>query len=164
MTETLVKIRFEIGDSFGGPGTETLWAAPITESDQRVFQLRNSPFHTRGINYLDIVLATPIENTYRMFDFVEVIERSGHSTYMLLMLPDDARRSAYWNMLQTLGCSYEGASLTLGGVKHLLYSVDVPPTADLYEVYEILERGDREGVWDFQEGYAYMDEPLPKGQ
>jgi hypothetical protein len=29
-----------------------------------------------------------------MFDFVEVIERGEHSTYMLLMRPDEARRSA----------------------------------------------------------------------
>ena len=164
MAETLVKIHFELdGDGWPGHGTETLWAMPIAENDQRVFQLRNSPFYTRGINYLDVVRATPIENSYRMFDFAEVIERGGHSTYILLIRPDDARRGAYCNMLEALGCSYEGAQIALNGVEHLLYSVDVPPTTDVYEVYEILERGEREGVWMFQEGYANVSEALPKG-
>jgi hypothetical protein len=165
MTETLVKIRFELdGNDWYGDGTETLWAMPITDGELRVFQLRNSPFFMSGINHLDVVRATPVEKSYGMFDFVEAVERGGHSTYMLLMQPDDARRNAYWNMLKTLGCSYEGAHVetSLGG--RLLYSVDVPPTTDLHEVYEILERGEREGVWVFQEGYANVDASSPKGQ
>jgi Domain of unknown function (DUF4265) len=154
MTETFVKVRFELDVSdWHGHGSETLWATPTTESETRLFQIRNSPFFTRGINHLDVVRARKAEND-KMFDFAEIIERSGHSTYMLLMRPDDARHSAYWNMLETLGCSYESGDIDLSIGNRLLYSVDVPPTTDRDEVRDILERGEGSGVWMFQEGYV----------
>ncbi len=68
---------------------------------------------------------------------------------MILMRRADALRGAYWNMLETLGCSYESMEIDLSIGKRLLYSVDVLPTTDLNEVREILERGEAEGVWMF---------------
>jgi hypothetical protein len=165
MTETLVKIRFELdGEEWHGHGTETLWAMPIAGSQRRLFQLKNSPFYVRGISHLDIVRATPTEGSRGMFDFVEVIERGGHSTYMLLIPPDDPRRGAYWNLLQGLGCSYEGAELGFSFGKRLLYSVDVPPTTDLNEVREVLDKGESDGVWMYQDGYVSNPASPPKAQ
>jgi Domain of unknown function (DUF4265) len=89
-------------------------------------------------------------------DFIEVIERGGHSTYMLLIPPAETRLVPYWGMLERLGCSYESMNIKLSVGRRLLYSVDVPPTTDIYEVYEMLERGQDQGVWMFQEGYAHI--------
>src|SRR5882762_537668 len=47
------------------------------------------------------------------------------------------------------------SNLSMG--QRVLYSVDVPPSADIYEISEILERGESDGVWIFQEGYAYLN-------
>jgi hypothetical protein len=158
MPEKLVKIRFELDPSdWHGCGVETLWAEPIAEGECRIFDLRNSPFYAMGVNNLDRVRGKATEG-YLVYDFVEVIERGGHSTYMLLMQPGDARINAFWNRLEGMGCTYESTTRDFGSGRQLLYSVDVPPTSDVDEVYEVFEEGLKEGVWDFQEGYAYIPE------
>ena len=63
---------------------------------------------------------------------------------------------AYWSLLKGMGCSYEGAEIDLSIGRRSLFSVDVPPSADIYEVYKQLERGQRDKVWMFQEGYAHV--------
>jgi len=78
---------------------------------------------------------------------------------MLLMEHEDTRVATFWKMLETLGCSYESTSIDLSIGKRLLYSVDVPAAADLHDVYEMLERGQKEGVWIFQEGFANIPAP-----
>jgi hypothetical protein len=131
-----------------------MWAQPVTGSEWRRFRLMNSPFHARGVSYLDVVRATPLEDR-DIFHF-EVVERGGHSTYMLIMKAAELRVSAYWNSLEKLGCSYEGANIHWEGERRPLYAVDVPPSADIHEVYELLERGENDKVWIYQEGYAHL--------
>jgi hypothetical protein len=76
---------------------------------------------------------------------------------MIIFEPTEARVGPYWNMLEKSGCSYESMTIKLSIGKRSLFSVDFPPSADIYEIYEILERGERDAVWIFQEGYAYLD-------
>ena len=118
----------------------------------------NTPFHVRGVSYQDVVRASPIENS-GVFQFESVVERGGHSTYMLIMQGSKPSVDAYWNVLEKMGCSYESATIHWEGKQRELYAVDVPPSTDLYEVYEMLERGENDKVWIFQEGHAFM----PKG-
>jgi hypothetical protein len=47
-------------------------------------------------------------------------------------------------------CTYEFAD---EGSK-LLYAVDVPPAANIFEVYQILEDGEGLSVWAFDEGHC----------
>jgi hypothetical protein len=158
MIERLVKIRFELDLSdWHAHGSETLWAEPIAENERRVLQIRNSPFFAKGINNLDVVRATFTENSI-VGDFIEIIERGGHSTYMLLIQPAETAVLPYWNALERLGCSYESMYIDLSTGRRLLYSVDVPPTTDMHEAYEILEKGQSQGAWMFQEGYAHIPE------
>jgi hypothetical protein len=49
--------------------------------------------------------------------------------------------------LQALGCSYEE------GPNGLL-AVDVPPEANIFEVYSALEAGESRDVWTFEEGHC----------
>jgi hypothetical protein len=161
MTKRLVKIRFELDLSeWHGHGSETFWGEPVAENEQRILQIRNSPFFVKGINNLDVVRAKFTENDV-VGDFIEVIERGGHSTYMLLIQPAESRILSYWGILEGLGCSYESMHIDLSIGRRLLYSVDVPPTTDIHEVYEMLERGQDAGVWIFQEGYAHAPESPP---
>jgi hypothetical protein len=155
MAERLAKVRFELDASdWHGHGSETLWAESIAETEQQILRIRNSPFFARGINHLDVVKAKFTGDF--VGDFIEVIERGGHSTYMLLIPPAETRLVPYWGMLERLGCSYESMNIKLSVGRRLLYSVDVPPTTDIDEVYEMLERGQDQGVWMFQEGYAHI--------
>jgi Domain of unknown function (DUF4265) len=157
MSGKLIKVLFELDSSdWHGCGAETLWASPIVGTEWRNFRIMNSPFFARGISYRDIVKASALDNDF-IVDFNEVVERGGHSTYMILFEPTEARVGSYWNMLEKSGCSYESTSIKLSIGQRSLYSVDVPPSADIYEIHEILERGKRDAVWIFQKGYACLD-------
>jgi hypothetical protein len=141
----LVRVRFELeADAWHGYGSERLWAEPVAENRYR---LRNSPFYAYGISTEDVVFAKPDASAGLLFEGVSL--RGGHSTYRILSKQglEEVAFRAPWERLQVLGCTYEQAS------PHLL-SVDVPPHADIYAVYALLERGENAGVWDFEEGHC----------
>ncbi|MBN9488404.1 MAG: DUF4265 domain-containing protein [Alphaproteobacteria bacterium] len=155
MADQLVKVRFELDSSdWHGHGSETLWAAPIT-TDPGHFRIANSPFFTKGINHQDVVEAVAGEDR-RVFEFNHVAKRAGHSTYMLIIEADEATFRPYWNMLEEKGCTYESTHIVLSMGRRLLLSVDVPPSANILEVFNVLERGEADSVWLFQQGYAYL--------
>lgn len=159
-----VKVVFELDpkDWHGYPA-ETLWAELVSSRDERRFCLLNSPFHARGVNYLDVVEATPIEGTDLGFLFRDVVERGGHSTYINSAEPDERRLDAYWRLLERAGCSYESGTIDLSVGRRRLLAVDVPPSADLNEVHDILERGEHDKVWMFQEGHRHAAGSRPRG-
>jgi uncharacterized protein DUF4265 len=161
IVQRLVKVRFELDwRDWHGSQDETLWAAFVsTEHDCRQLRLENSPFHATGIAYCDIVKAKPTEDPI-LYEFEQVIARGGHSTYMLLVEEDKEESPKFhscWHLLREKGCSYESAHINFSVGRRLLLSVDdVPPSADLYETYDVLKRGEADGVWMLQEGYAHL--------
>jgi hypothetical protein len=58
---------------------------------------------------------------------------------------DDFQRA--WRPLQNLGCTYEVGD-------RRLFAVDVPQDADIHHVYALLETGEADGIWDFEEGHC----------
>jgi hypothetical protein len=156
MSDVSAKVLFELdsGD-WHGHASETLWAVPLPESEWSKFQISNSPFFTKGVSYLDVVNASPLDDGLT-FKFESIGERGGRSTYMLIMEAHKNRVDTYWNILERMGCSYESAHIQLKDGRRLLCSVDVPPSSDLHDVYEILERGEKDRVWRFQEGHAQI--------
>ena len=138
-TKDLVKIMFELeAGEWHGYSTETLWAEPV---GSHRYRLRNSPFFAFGVSFEDIVFARN-ENGMLCFDGVSI--SSGRSTYRLLLTDKGKGHfEQYWQPLARLGCTYEeGKAL----------AVDVPPNANIDEVYALFEAGEKEGVWDFDEG------------
>jgi hypothetical protein len=157
MAENLVKVRFNLDPrDWHGHGSETLWAAPALESGWRRFQIMSTPFFTMGIGHLDLVTAAASEAD-EIFDFDSIAKRGGHSAFMLLVVPTEKRFEAYWKLVEKMGCSYESMKIELSIGQRLLFSVDVPPSADLEEVVEMLERGSNDGIWVFQVGYKFED-------
>lgn len=155
MVEQLVKVRFKLDASeWHAHGGEMLWATPIAVLTGS-FRIENSPFFTADINYCDVVTATPSDDRI-IFDFERVIERGGHSTYMLIMTADDDKVRAYWSALEEKKCTYESMNTNLSSGRRQLWSVDVPPSANLVEVYSYLEKGEAENIWIFQEGFAHL--------
>lgn len=153
MARQLVKVHFELdAKDWHGHGGEFLWAAPVDNAPEQ-FRILNSPYFTCEINYEDVVKARSTRDEM-VFEFERVMERSGHSTYMLIAETDTPKFPTYLSTLEEKGCSYE--SMDFGMDRRQLLSVDVPPSANIYEVYDILERGKSEGVWMFQEGYAHL--------
>ena len=120
---------------------ESMWAAHVGEAR---YELRNIPTHSRNLSFGDLVEA--IEGPIGLL-VTRVVRKSGHSTYRIFLEASSAGDvfAEEWQAFDDQGCSYESS----GG---RLYAVDVPPTADIFEVYERLERGEARGLWDFEEG------------
>jgi Domain of unknown function (DUF4265) len=140
-----VKVQFSLGPyEHKGIKTETVWAEEITPGK---FRILNSPFFVFGISAADIVSA---EKCDQVFEFKEVISRGGHSTYRLFLQggrtinsPDFQLR---WKALSELGATFENAD------DHFV-SIDIPPERDIAEIYKLMENGEEEGIWVFEEAH-----------
>jgi hypothetical protein len=53
-------------------------------------------------------------------------------------------------MLEMLGCTYESGYIGQGTI----YSIDVPDATDICRVYSILEDGQKNSIWIFEEGHV----------
>lgn len=148
MSDSLVTVEFKLegpDSEWHGLGVETLWAVQL-EPD--LFRLDNIPLYIYEVSFNDVVKAEPGE-VDGMFVFVEVVSRGGHSTYRIFVEEetDESRFNEHWQPLEALGCTFER-----GDEKFL--AVDVPKSADIYAAYELLEHGEDEGVWAFEEGHC----------
>jgi len=147
----LVKIVFNLpsdGDSFE---TESLWAEPLPGG---LYRLRNVPFFVRGFSECGIIQAVESDGQLKV---TGVAERGGHSTYRIF-LPKNTTEEQFaqrWIALSHLGCTYERATSRL-------IAVDVPPKSDVYAVYSVLEQGEHNGLWEFEEGHC--GHPLRDGK
>jgi hypothetical protein len=123
------------------------------------YVLDNSPFYAFGISFDDVFLA---EQKDGELIFSQVIRRGGHSTYRI-KLPvgcDHEYFLKHWTELDALGCTFEGSSAT----PQRLYSIDVPPTSDVFEVYRVLEEKEQQKFWSFEEAHYWrsrLEKPGP---
>jgi Domain of unknown function (DUF4265) len=123
--------------------TESVWANPLPEG---LYRVRNVPFYALGVSCEDVVWA---ELDGDMLSFRGVVRRGGHSTYRFFLLGGitEPQWEPYWQPLEEIGCTYEQ------GIARF-FAVDLPPEADLYKAYELLDRGERAGVWGFEEAHG----------
>lgn len=135
------KIIFKLENNWHKQGTETVWASKLSNNQYRI---ENVPFYAKGISYGDIV---KINSKGDDLHFSEVVEKSKHSTYRIYLMPEisNERFKEFWNGLQVIGCTYEKADKNL-------YAIDVPSETNIYKAYELLEKGEKKGIWDFEEG------------
>ena len=77
------------------------------------------------------------------------MKRGGHSTYRAFLAEQTTEEqfNKDWVPLGELGCSYERAT-------QRLIAVDVPPHANVYGVYDVLQNGKRDRFWEFEEGHC----------
>jgi hypothetical protein len=142
----LRKLRFNFeSDAWHGRASETLWVEAVGNGKYR---LRNSPFFAKGLSFQDIVIAR--EEDQELI-YVSTMVSSGHSTYRATLRDGGSRPlfDKYWEPLQKLGCTFESASPAIN-----LISIDVPPSADIRAVYRLLETGESDQVWEFEEGHC----------
>lgn len=139
--EHVVEVLFKLDPHQArGMRSECLWAEQV---DDRRFRLRNTPMYVSGVSFSDVVFARERRGLHY---FSGVSIRGGHSTFRILVdAAAEKRFPEYWQRLRRLGCRYEGG--------RPWYAVDVPPTVKLGEVYSVLEQGEADGVWHFEEGH-----------
>jgi hypothetical protein len=139
----LVKVILDLSKDNGPVATESLWAEPAGDC---LFRLRNVPFFAYGFSERDMV---KVEESDGKFVVTGVEERGGHSTYRIF-LPTETTEEKFARdcaPLEKLGCTYERA------IRRLV-AVDVPPRSDVYAVYAALEHGEKDGLWEFEEGHC----------
>ena len=149
MTSDLVKVRFDLDPAdWHRTPSESLWAKPLgSDMQPGAYELENTPFFAKGVSFLDIIRAAPDAHgglTYR-----GVVAHSGRSTYRIIV-NDPAGFDVLWRELESFGCTYESADFE----ERTLYAVDVPENANLYAAYEVFKKGERQGIWLFEEGHA----------
>jgi hypothetical protein len=137
-----VKVLIEIPEGDSPYRTESLWAQKLGPLG---YKLDNIPFVAYGYSYQDVVAAQEENDVLIVTD---VIARGGHSTYRLFLAEgldaSDQRFENTWQKLADLGCVYEVAT-------QRLLAVDVPPGADIFRVYSLMEAGEAVGLWEFEE-------------
>jgi Domain of unknown function (DUF4265) len=142
-----VKVRFTLApeDRAYGVDAESLWAEIVSDGRYRI---DNIPFYVYDVSLGDTVGGDLVDDRIAC---PEVLERGGHSTYRVLVKHDAGFESKsftdFWRELERLGCSYEVA-------KRCWIAIDVPPATDVFAVYRILETGENDGAWSFEEGHC----------
>ena len=153
----LIRVAFDLPREPENPdwppsSAETMWAALVGP-----FRgvLQNVPFYAKGIAYNDTVeFAVAIDSD--VVEFVRVVAHSGHSTYRILILTDQASAfEEWWPKLGALGCTYERADEALVGI-------DMSPAVNVHKAYRVLEHGEKVGIWGFEEGYYYQPDEMER--
>jgi hypothetical protein len=109
------------------------------------------PFFAFGLSLGDKIYA---RRTDLALEYAGVADRSGHSTYRVFLAEttDRVRVDECWRQLKAFGCGRETATARL-------WALDLSPEVDIFKVYEVLENGEAEGLWMFEEGH--VGHPLP---
>lgn len=145
MTSTRIKVFFPIEPaSANGVTGEWLWMEPAGLGKYRV---DNLPFELYDISYGDVVSAAEKDGA---LTFQSVLSRGGHSTYRV-RLPEGGTHEdflQFWPLFEAHNCSYEGASDT-----RRLYSIDVPNGDAVFAIYPLLEKGEKQGWFEFEEAH-----------
>jgi hypothetical protein len=146
-----IKIRFALSpeDSDEGVEAESLWAEDLGRGR---FVVDSIPFYVYGISNRDTVAASVIDDR---LCFDKVVDRGGHSTYRVLVKDEagftSSELKSLWEQLKGLNCLCEVA-------RRRWVAIDVPPNADADAVYRILDSGEANGLWTFEE--AHCGHPL----
>jgi hypothetical protein len=143
-----VKVRFALDrDKSGWPPAESegLWAQPVGSGK---FRLDNTPWFVRGVAADDVVVAKP--DDAGVLWFVELAERGDRVVVRVIPRPDGplyGDRQAVVDAFSPLGISGEGMATPVNMV-----AFDIGPEAPFASVKDLLERGEADGWWDYEEG------------
>lgn len=140
INESLAKIEFKLEqDEDGYPPAkyETVWAS----ENNGHYIIENVPFFARGVSYGDVVSAKMVDG---FLSFQEVIRRSGHSTVRIGVYNLEEIDSIC-KELNALGCDIEKSHLPS------LFSVDIPPDANIPAIREYLEKGAEDEQFGYEE-------------
>lgn len=138
--DDLVKVIFDLPEPDMGVGGERLWAAPVGEN---LYELRNSPWHARSVNWLDVVEAVPA-NDQEWPKFVRVHRRSGHRTIHVYILDaGQSRKQQILDECNRLGSTYEEAF-------GRMYALDFAPGIEIDPTIQLLERLKAEDLADWR--------------
>ena len=118
--DDFLKIVVDIPKGDLGIYGEGLWTKPLGND---LYEVQNSPWHSREINFLDIVKAiAPAEDKHPIF--IEVRQRSGHRTIQVILLEaGKPHTDEILDEIEKHGGTYERANTCL-------FALDFAPEID----------------------------------
>lgn len=143
-----VKVRFALDqDDSGWPPAESegLWAHPVGGGQ---FRLDNTPWFVRGVAAGDVIEARSDDGGVLWFS--KLLERGGRVVVRVIPRRDGplhGDRQAVVDAFARLGVLGEGMATPVNMV-----ALDVGPDAPLAAVKGLLERGEADGRWHYEEG------------
>lgn len=138
--EKLEKVHIDLPNHWA-IGGESLWATPLGND---LYRLENIPFFAYGLNFLDIVLATP-DSDGLIPEIRKVVTPSGRRTYRVIF-EKGVEREKQEELLASLEpheSSYERSDST-----HV--AIDIKPNGDHVAVYDQLDVYEEEGHLTFE--------------
>jgi Domain of unknown function (DUF4265) len=145
-----IKISYPVeSDAWDGASSEGIWVKLVKAlpPHRAIVEVRNIPSSTRSLSFGDKISVVYNEGRVK---FEAIVERGGHSTYLVFIENKSLDASRMLDALKAMGCVWEEGPHRGGK----LYAVDVPPEVNVHDVHEILDKGRREGHWFCQEGYV----------
>jgi hypothetical protein len=145
-----IKISYPVErDSWDGASSEGIWVKLVKAlpPHRAIVEVHNIPSSTRSLSFGDKISVVYHEGRVR---FDAIVERGGHSTYHVFVEKKNPDASRMLDTMKAMGCGWEGGP-HLGGKS---YTVDIPPEVDIDDVHDILDKGQRDGHWFFQQGYV----------
>ncbi|MFZ3492299.1 DUF4265 domain-containing protein [Streptomyces sp. 5.8] len=142
-----VRLIFELAqDSDGWPParTERLWAIRVSDDTAR---LDNIPFFVRGFSLGDIVRFTVDDKDVLLGQ--EAVAYSDNCTIRVIPAEDGhlvEKRQAVLDEFSRLGVDGEGIA------QFGLVALNVPASAEIAQVKQLLAHGERVGRWHYEEG------------
>jgi hypothetical protein len=130
-----------------GYSTESLWADKVGRAKYKII---NAPFFAKGLSFHDIVIGKRFRAGRVTFD--SVVERGGFSAFHLVAKTERQSSEAFKHLLDRLrvcGADYEKGDFDT----IVVYALSVPPSADIGEIYNLLEEGRGREVWDWELGH-----------
>lgn len=145
--EALVKIHIDLPHHWA-IGGEAFWATPLGND---LYRIENVPFYAYGLNFHDIVKATP-ESNETIPEIRELIEASGHRTFRVFFEKevDQEQQIELLNSLRELNISYERANA-------IYFSLDMAPEGNYQAVFDQLDAWEQRGLLGFETCEARME-------
>jgi hypothetical protein len=135
----VLRIRLQQDDQWPPFDCEEVLGQPV---DEHHFRIVTAPAFAKRLSVGDVV-TTSRDGTGELW-VDRVAERGDHSTIRVLLRRPDAE-SGLTAMLDARGCRVSSSPLPD------LLVVDMPAPVDYCAVRQLLEEGERQGDWEFQE-------------
>ena len=159
VVEEHLKLRLILDqDSWHELESEGIWVRVVKKLPTTIVaEVDSIPFFAKGLCLGDTVAAGYANGEL----FLKlVIERSGNSTYRIFVSDEDTDISERLAALKATICAWETAKFRGG----LLYALNVPSEASIFQVFRLLREGHSHGSWHYEEGnvgHSLTSEPHP---
>ena len=140
MEDEFVKVHIDLPNHWA-IGGESMWAKPLGDN---LYQIENVPFYAYGLNYKDIVLATP-DSEGVIPEIRKLIEPSGHRTFRLFFEKhvNKGEQEEILNSMKNLKISAERCN-------SIYIALDLKSDGNYHAVYDKLEELLKKNIIGFE--------------